>query len=54
MLPQPLPATGAPLSPGDQVRQAARARNTAVISSGRANPSADRVWAIPPRLPTPW
>ena len=28
MLPQPLPATGAPLSRGDQVRQAARARNT--------------------------
>ena len=29
MLPQPLPATGAPLSPGDQeVRRAARARNT--------------------------
>ena len=28
MLPQPLPATGAPLSRSDQVRQAARARNT--------------------------
>ena len=28
MLPQPLPPTGAPLSRGDQVRQAARARNT--------------------------
>ena len=28
MLPQPVPATGAPLSRSDQVRQAARARNT--------------------------
>ena len=28
MLPQPVPATGAPLSRSDQVRQAARPRNT--------------------------
>ena len=37
MLPQPVPATGAPLSRADQVRQAARARNTVRAYLGHWN-----------------
>ena len=37
MLPQPLPATGAPLSRGGQVRQAARAGNTQRAYHGHWN-----------------
>ena len=51
MLPQPLPATGAPLSLADQVRQAARARNTVRAYLGHWNRF--RGWALEQGLDLP-
>ena len=44
MLPQPLPATGAPLARADLVRQAARARNTQRACLGHWNRFL--IWAL--------
>ena len=51
LLPQPTPATGAPLSPGDQVRQAARARNTQRAYLGHWNRFL--IWALEQELDLP-